>query len=113
MLQGMHHFFIKRLVDAYPHVKISDEFRAPEAQAVAIRYPDSITIIRGLKPKDEKQGVRNYRQIIEHLKETPGMTYSPALSGQAFLRYGGRDVSTTVNGVDPRLERNASKLAVM
>lgn len=111
MLQGMHQFFIKRLVDAYPHVKISDEFREPQAQPVVVRYPDAVTIIRGLKPKEETQGVRNYRQIVEGLKEMPGLTYSPITSGQAFLRYGGRDVSTTVYGVDPRLERNASKLA--
>lgn len=111
MLQGMHQFFIKRLVDSYPHVKISDEFREPEAQPVQMKYPDAVAVIRGLKPKDEKQGVRNYRQIIESLKERQGITYSPMTSGQAFLRYGGHDVSTTINGVDPRLERNASKLA--
>lgn len=111
MLQGMHQFFIKRLVDAYPHVKISDEFRQPEPQPVALKYPDAVTIIRGLKPREEKQGVRNYRQIVEALSKTPGITYSPITSGQAFLRYGGRDVSTTINGVDPRLERNASKLS--
>lgn len=111
MLQGMHQFFIQRLVDSYPHVMISDEFREPEAPPVVMRYPDAVTVIRGLKPKEETQGVRNYRQIIEGLKEKPGLTYSPITSGQVFLRYGGRDVSTTIYGVDPRLERNASKLA--
>ena len=111
MMQGMHSFFIQRLVDSYPHVKISDEFREPEAQPAAMKYPEAMTVIRGLKPRDEIQGVRNWRQIVAALKEKKDLTYSPIMSGQAFLRYGGKDVSTTILGIDPRLEKNASKLA--
>lgn len=110
MMQGMHRFFIQRLVDSYPHVRITDEFRAPEVQPAALEYPESAVIIRGLKPKDEKQGLRNYRQIVDVLKDMEGVTYSPLMSGSAFLRYGGRDVATTLLGIDPRLEKNASKL---
>lgn len=111
MMQGMHNFFIQRLVDSYPHVRITDEFRSPAPQPAAMRHPEAMTVIRGLKPRDEIQGVRNWRQIVETLKETPGVTYSPIMSGQAFLRYGGKDVSTTLLGIDPRLEKSASKLA--
>lgn len=110
MMQGMHRFFIQRLVDSYPHIRISDEYREPEKQPVARRHPDAVTIIRGLKPRDEKQGIRNHRQIVKALEAMPGLKFSPMTSGQAFLRYGGKDVSTTVNGIDPRLEKYASKL---
>lgn len=110
MMQGMHRFFIQRLVDSYPHVKVSDEYRAPKVQPAALAHPDAAVVIRGLKPRDEKQGVRNWRQIVAALKDMPGVTYSPVMAGSAFLRYGGKDVAATLIGIDPRLEKGASKL---
>jgi hypothetical protein len=45
----------------------------------------------GLKPKEEKRGIRNSRKIIKDLENRKDLRYSPILRGDVFLRYGGKD----------------------
>lgn len=110
LMQGMHNYFIDRLVDASPHVKIMDEFRNPPAQPVYDYYPDGLVSIRGLKPKAELRGIRNVEKILPVLARRDDLAISPILRGQAFLRYGGKDLATSVIGINPAAERRASQL---
>jgi len=111
MMRGMHEFFIEKLIDVVPHVRIMDEFREPATQPLALRYPGALIELRGLKPKEELRGIRNAKRIIAGLEKNPQIKISPVLQGQAFLRYGGKDIATSLIGIDPKRERETSKLA--
>jgi len=110
MMQGMHNFFIEKLVDVAPHVKIMDEFRESQLQPIYKQYPKSTIELRGVKPKAELRGIRSADKIISDLEKHKNLSVAPALWGEAFLRYGGKDVSSSVIGIDPEKERFASNL---
>lgn len=110
MMRGMHDYFILKLIDAAPHVKIIDEYRNPQPQPVAQAYPDAVVALRGIKPEDEMRGIRSADRIISYLQTLDGVAVAPALQGQAFLRYGGKDLATSITGIQPDLERKASNL---
>ncbi len=111
MMQGMHDYFIARLINTAPHVKIVDEYRMAAPQPVEKSFPDDLVLIHGIKPKTETRGIRNAGIIIDQLQALQGVRVSPSLTGQAFLRYGGKDVSTVINGIDPLFEKHTSNLA--
>ena len=110
MMTGMHSYFIEKLIDTSPHVKILDEFRSPQIQPVFKAFPESTVELRGIKPKEELKGIRSADAIISALSKMPGVYYSPVLQGQVFLRYGGKDIAINLIGINPELERTASNL---
>lgn len=111
LMQGFQEDFIRRIVDISPHVIIRDEFRLPPAQPVAFTSPDAAVEIRGVKPRDEPRGIRSASEILGVLSREKGLAIAPTLTGQAILRYGGKDTAITVLGVDPEKERRVSSLA--
>ncbi len=110
MMRGMHEFFIEKLIDVVPHIKIIDEFRIPPPQPVYKAYPDAAIQLRGIKPKEELRGIRGAKNIIAQLESRQDLRVSPALQGQAFLRYGGKDIATNLIGIDPKKEQLTSNL---
>jgi len=110
MMRGVHNYFIEQLIDVAPHVRVMDEYRHPDLQPVHQLYPGSLVLLHGLKPKDEIKGIRPRERIIRSLKEIEGSLISPILMGEAFLRYGGKDVAAAVIGINPTMERKASNL---
>ena len=111
MMRGMHDYFIEKLIDVVPHVKIIDEFRDPPPQPIYHNYPDALVELRGIKPKEELRGIRGAKQIIAKLSNNKEIRISPALQGQAFLRYGGKDIASSIIGIDPKMEQRTSNLA--
>jgi lipoprotein-releasing system permease protein len=110
MMKGMHDYFIEKLIDVVPHVKVIDEFRKPAKQPVYNLYPEAIVDLRGIKPKEELRGIRGAKRILAELEKEKNIRISPALQGQAFLRYGGKDIASTVIGIDPKMEKRTSNL---
>lgn len=110
MMQGTHNYFIARLIDSAPHVKMLDEFRAPSEQPIFQAFPTGLIELKGVKPREELRGIRQAERIIAALEREPGTAIAPTLQGQAFLRYGGRDVAASLIGIMPELERHASNL---
>ncbi len=110
MMIGTHDYFISRLIDASPHIKILDEFRNPPVQPVQKKFSGGVIALHGLKPKAEPRGIRGHGRILAALEGESGVFVSPTLKGEAFLRYGGKDVGTSITGIEPLLERKASKL---
>jgi len=110
MLKGLQEYFIQQVIDVSPHIVMRDEFRQAPEQPVTRLYPSTPVEIRGLKPKEEVRGIRHADQISNHLQKKPGFHVSPVLVGQSFLRYGGKDVPTRLNGVEPLLEKEASTI---
>jgi len=110
MMKGMHDYFIEKLIDVAPHVKIMDEFRNPQQQPVYHYFPGATIELRGVKPREEIRGIHSAKTILERLATMEGIAVSPVLQGQVFLRYGGKDVAAALTGIQPEMERHASNL---
>ncbi len=110
MMQGFQRDFINRVIDVSPHITIKDEFRDPPRQAAEMAYPAGAVIIEGLKPRDEVRGIRNARAIMDSLQQMDGVKLAPTFSGSVLIRYGAKDVSANVIGIDPQAERRVTKL---
>lgn len=105
MMIGSQNDFIKTLIDAAPHIIISDELRSPPPQpgvslgaAIALRHYKVRNEVRGLK-------------ILRTVNALPGAVGSPSLTGAITLRSGGREEALTIVGVDPLVEEKVSSIA--
>ena len=110
MMQGFQHLFIEKVIDIQPHVLMKDEYRVPELQPSIRDYPGGAVSLSGLKPRDEVRGIRGARRIVAALREMPGVRVAPSMAGQVLLRYGTKDVSVSISGIEPALERRVTNL---
>lgn len=110
MMQGMQSYFIKKIIDVSPHVIMKDEHRAPPIQPLQRLFQHSVIGLSGLKPKEELRGIRSAERIMNTLQKKEGVNVAPVLEGQAFIRYGGKDVGTNIIGIEPELEKKVSHL---
>ncbi len=110
MMQGFQNYFVDKIIDVSPHIEIKDEYRVPPLQPVERLYPTGAVQLTGVKPKDEPRGIKNGNAKVAVLSRMPGVTVSPVLTGEIILRYGSKDVSATIIGIEPERERLVSKL---
>lgn len=108
LMEGSQRDFVSQLIDAMPHIAVSDETRDPLRQPAEATY-DAVTII-GLRPRDDRRGIRDYRAVMAALQGWVPGALAPGLSGQAVVRYGGKDVAMTVSGIDIDAEKRVSKI---
>jgi lipoprotein-releasing system permease protein len=108
LLQGSQQDFIRRLVNAMPHVTVSDERRKPTPQPGEAFY-DSAEI-HGLTPKARRRGIKNPLATMAALEGWVPGAVAPSVKVQAILRYASRDVGATVIGIEPRREPKVSDL---
>ncbi|MBM3582437.1 MAG: ABC transporter permease, partial [Alphaproteobacteria bacterium] len=104
MMQGFQNYFVEKVIDVQPHIVMKDEFRVPARQPVFRDHPDAAIELSGLKPRDEVRGIRGSRAVLAHARHMQGVHVAPTFAGQALLRYGSKDVSVTVNGIEPASE---------
>ncbi|MBL8699900.1 MAG: ABC transporter permease [Alphaproteobacteria bacterium] len=110
MMQGFQRDFVARVIDVQPHIVIKDEFRDPPPQPADRTFAGGAVQLFGLKPRDEPRGIRNARGLIAAIQAIDGVAVAPTLTGQAFMRYGTRDVSATLIGIEPQAERRVTNL---
>ncbi len=110
MMQGFQRDFVARIIDVQPHIIIKDEVREAPMQPVERAYPGGAVSLRGLKPMEEVRGIRGARNILATLEDLPGVHVAPALSGNLLLRFGGKDLSVNVTGIDPARERKVTHI---
>ncbi len=110
MMQGFHQYFIDKIIHVAPHVVMKDEFRTARIQPVTMQHPNSVVMLSGVKPTDERRGIRGGERIAQEIAQIDGVSVSPILSGQVFLRYGGKDVAVNLLGIDPVKEAAASNI---
>ncbi|HWT08265.1 MAG TPA: ABC transporter permease [Roseomonas sp.] len=101
MMRGFQTYFVQQVIDVQPHIVIKDETRNPAPQAAQMALPDGAVSINGVKPVDRIRGIRAAGEKLAVLEAIPGAAAAPILTGAALLRYGSRDVSITVTGIDP------------
>lgn len=110
LMQGFQKYFISKVIDVSPHVVMKDEYRLPPPQAVDLTFPGAALSLTGLKPQDEPRGIKNGKAKLAIISRLPGVAASAVLRGQIILRYGSKDVSAGVIGIDPLRERHVTKI---
>ncbi len=110
LMQGSQGDFIRRLVDNTPHITIYDEFRNARQQPIFESYPRGAVELRSVKPVNETRGIRGYEQILESLRQRPGLKASPVQLGQALVSFAGRELGVTLYGMIPEEIRTVSTI---
>lgn len=111
MMIGSQSDFIKKLIDAAPHIIISDELRSPPPQPGARIYKGAAIDLRHYKVRNEVRGLKGWPEIVRTVNALPGAVASPSLTGAITLRSGGREEALTIVGVDPAVEEKVSAIA--
>jgi len=110
LMQGFQRYFTTKVIDVSPHIVMKDEYRTAPLQPVERLFGEGAVALSGLKPRDERRGIRNAKAKLAAIVEIPGLVAAPTLRGQVFLRYGSKDVSATLVGIEPSAERRVSNL---
>jgi len=109
LMEGSQRDFVTQLVDALPHITMSDERREPPRQPAEDRY--DVVAISGLSTMATRPGIKNPFAIIASLDGWLDGAVAPSVQSRAVIRYAGRDTAANVTGIDPRREVAVSKLA--
>jgi len=109
MMEGSQDDFIKTLVDALPHISVTDELRAPTRQPADIIY--RAAEFHGLIPEVRRPGIKNPMATIASLRSWVPGALTPSVQSKAVLRFAGRNLTISVVGIDPHTEANVSNLA--
>jgi len=110
LMRGFQIFFIQQVIDVQPHIVIKDEARNPPPQAAEMASPEGAVAIHGVKPRDRVRGIRAAAEKIAILEAIPGAAVASILTGPALLRYGSRDLSVTITGIEPERYRRVANL---
>jgi len=110
LMVGSQADFISRLIDAAPHIIISDEIRSPPAQPGMRIYRDGAVAMHGYKVRNEVRGLKDWTAILAAANDIPGAIASPSLTGGVTLRVGGREEALGIVGVEPEIETKISTI---
>lgn len=110
VMNGFQSYFIKQAVDLNAHITLKvEETDDPERILKTAYGRDIIADVVGSKPKDLKDKITEYKQIIKKYEKDQRITgIAPHLTGQVIVSYGTKDKSAGMIGIDPGLEREAS-----
>lgn len=110
MMQGFQRYFVAKTIDVSPHIIIKDEYRTPPPQPVEQYYRAGAIRLLNVQPRDERRGIKNGMAVVDAIARQPDVAVAPTLTGQIFLRYGTKDVSATLYGIEPEKERRVTYL---
>lgn len=108
LMEGSQEDFIRQLVDALPHITVSDERRAPPPQPADAAY--ATAEIHGLTPAVRRRGIKNPLATLDSLDGWIRGAAAPSVQTRGIIRYAGRDVGAAVIGIDPHKEPRVSNL---
>lgn len=110
LMRGFQTYFISQIIDVAPHVTVKDETRTPPQQAAELAAAGGAVVVHGVKPRDRVRGIRAAGDKLALLEAMEGVAAAPVLAGQALLRFGSRDVSTAITGIDPARHARISNI---
>jgi lipoprotein-releasing system permease protein len=111
LMRGFQTYFVNQIIDVAPHITMKDETRSPPAQAAEEFHPDGAVVVHGVKPRDRIRGIRAAGDKVAMLEAMEGVAAAPVLQGQVLLRYGSRDVSSVITGIEPSRHVRVSNIA--
>lgn len=110
MMQGFQRYFVEKVIDVSPHVVMKDEYRTAPLQPAYRAFPTGAVSLQGQRPLDELRGIRDADATLDALLATPGVAAAPTLRGPIIFRYGSKDVSGTLVGIEPAKERRVTNI---
>ena len=108
LMQGSQDDFIRQLVNALPHITVTDERRNPPRQPAEEAF--DAAQIYGLTPQTRRKGIKNPLAMLTALEGWIPGAVAPSIKVQSILRYASRDVGASMIGIDPRREGRVSDL---
>jgi lipoprotein-releasing system permease protein len=108
LMEGSQNDFTRQLIDALPHIAVSDERRQPPRQPAEAAF--DVAQLYGLTPEVRRRGIKNPLAIMAALETWVPGDVAPSAKTQALIRYAGRDVGATIIGIDPHREPKVSAL---
>lgn len=108
LMEGSQRDFVTQLVDALPHITMSDERREPPRQPAEDHY--QVVAFSGLSTMATRPGIKNPFAIIASLDSWLDGAVAPSVQARAVIRYASRDTAANVTGIDPKREAAVSKL---
>ena len=108
LMQGSQKDFVETLIDAMPHVQITDERRNPPRQPADRRF-DAVEW-RGLRPREDVRGILNPTAAIAALESWVPGSISAGLNVQGVARYGGTERGVSLKGIHPQDEIRVSTI---
>jgi lipoprotein-releasing system permease protein len=109
LMEGSQNDFMRQLIDALPHITVSDERRQAPQQPGEEAF--DAAEIRGLTPEARRRGIKNPLAIMASLEGWVPGAVAPSTRTQAIIRYAARDVGASITGIDPHREPKVSMLA--
>lgn len=110
LMVGSQQDFIERLIDAAPHIVVSDEIRTPPPQPGVRAFPGAAVALHHYKVRNEARGIKGWPAIVAAAQATEGAVASPTLSGGITLKLGGHEEALGIVGVDPAVETQVSTI---
>lgn len=110
LMRGFQTYFVNQIIDVAPHVTVKDDTRTPPAQPAELALAMGAVQVHGVKPRDRIRGIRAAGDKLAMLEAMEGVAAAPVLQGQALLRYGSRDVSAALTGIDPLRHARVSNI---
>ena len=110
LMVGSQNDFIQTLINAAPHIIVSDELRSPPPQPGVQVFRGGAVALRHYKTRNEVRGLKDWQSIVRSVDAIPGAIASPSLSGAVTLRLGGREEPLGIIGVEPGIEAKVSTI---
>lgn len=108
LMVGSQNDFMRQLIDALPHIAVSDELRNPPRQPAETEF--AAARIYGLTPEERRKGIKNPLATMAALEGWVPGAVAPSTKTQGIIRYAGRDVAVSITGIDPQREPRVSSL---
>lgn len=110
LMVGSQNDFIRQLIDAAPHIVISDELRSPARQPGERVFPNAAVELHGYKVRTEVRGIKDWQVLVAQANAILEAIASPSLTGGITLRLGGHDEAIGIVGIDPQIETRISTI---
>lgn len=109
VMEGSQRQFVGTLIDAMPHITITDERLSvalqPAEQVYGAAQRSSFTAT------DKRAGITNPNLVLGSLRNWVPGAITPSVKVTAMINSGSARFGVTVTGIDPRQEETVSKLA--
>lgn len=110
LMVGSQNDFVEQLIDAAPHIVISDELRSPSPQPGARVFEGGAVDLHGYKVRTEVRGIKDWQAVLAAANDVSGAIASPSLTGGITIRLGGHEEAIGIVGVDPEIETRISTI---
>jgi len=112
LLLGFQKHFIRQVIDLDAHVSVKPKLNYDEERILSKVFgPEVILDVLGSKPKEARDRIGDYGRIISYYEGKLGIVgIAPHLRSGAIIRYGPREETVDLIGIDPSLERKATSI---